>query len=126
MSLIGAIWEEVQNNKVSCDVHQPPRRAAPVETGHHLPGVAIEKLHHVGLVRDVKEGEVEEDGVGSGDLDGPVANAAGRIFVREVGGVDHSSGGRVVPTTGTNPDWGQEEMKDSQRWMLSKGGVILK
>lgn len=90
LSLVGAVGEEVQNDKVARDVHQLPRRAAPVEAGDHLVGVSVQKLHHVRLVGDVKEGEVEEDGGGSRDLDGPVANAASAIFVREVRRVDHT------------------------------------
>lgn len=90
LGLVGAVREEVQDDKVSCDVHQLPRGAAPVEAGHYLVGVAVQELHHVRLIGDVKEGEVEEDGEGTGDLDGPVANTTGPVLVRKIRGVDDS------------------------------------
>lgn len=90
LGLVGAVRVEVEYDEVACDVDHLPRWAAPVKAHHHLVGVTVQQLHHVGLVRDVEKGEVEEDGGGSRDLDGPVANAAGAILVREVRGVDHS------------------------------------
>lgn len=97
LGLVGAIRVEVEYDEVARDVHHLSRRAAPVEAHHHLVGVTVQQLHHIGLVRDVEKGEVEEDGGRSGDLDGPVANAAGAILVREVRGVDHPRWGGVVP-----------------------------
>lgn len=90
LGLVGAVRVEVHYDKVARDVHQLAWRAAPVEARHHLVGVAVQELHHVRLVRDVEEGEVEEDGGGSRDLDSPVANAASPVLVGEVRGVDHS------------------------------------
>lgn len=62
MGLVGAVRVEVENDKVARDVHRLPWWAAPVKARHHLVGVTVQQLHHVGLVRDVEEGEVEEDG----------------------------------------------------------------
>lgn len=90
LSLVGAVRVEVQDDKVARDIHQLPRRAAPVKARHHLVGVAVQELHHVRLIRDVEEGEVEEDGGRAGDLHGPVAHASSPVIVGEVGGVDHS------------------------------------
>lgn len=99
MGLVGAVRVEVEDDEVARDVHHLPWRAAPVEACHHLVGVTVQQLHHVSLIRDVEEGEVEEDGGCSGDLDGPVADAAGAVLVREVRGVDHPRQGRVVSAT---------------------------
>lgn len=62
MGLVGAVRVEVENDEVARDVHRLPWWAAPVKARHHLVGVTVQQLHHVGLVRDVEEGEVEEDG----------------------------------------------------------------
>lgn len=62
LGLVGAVRVEVQYDKVTRDIHQLPRRAAPVKACHHLVGVAVQKLHHVRLVGDVEKGEVEEEG----------------------------------------------------------------
>lgn len=109
MGLVGAVRVEVEYDKVTRDVHQLPWRAAPVEARHHLVGVTVQQLHHVGLVRDVEESEVEEDGGRPGDLDGPVADAARAVLVREVRGVDHPRRGRVVSATGTHSSCKEEQ-----------------
>lgn len=62
LGLVGAVRVEVEDDEVARHVHHLPWRAAPVEARHHLVGVTVQQLHHVGLVRDVQEGEVEEDG----------------------------------------------------------------
>lgn len=62
LGLVGAVRVEVENDEVARDVHHLPWRAAPVEARHHLVCVSVQQLHHVALVRDVEEGEVEEDG----------------------------------------------------------------
>lgn len=113
LGLVGAIREEVQDDVVARDVHQLPRRAAPVEARHYVVGVAVQDLHHVRLVGDLKEGEVEEDGVGSGHVDGPVANAAGPVLVGEVGGVDHSGRRGVVSTASPDSSWKEEHKEKS-------------
>lgn len=114
LGLVGAVRVEVEDDKVARDVDQLPRRAAPVEPRHHLVGVAVQELHHVRLVGDVEVGEVEEDGGGSGDLDGPVANTAGGVLVGEVGGVDHPGRRGVVPPAGSYSSWERREREDSQ------------
>ena len=65
-------------------------------------GVAVQQLYHVCGIPDVKQGEVEVDVGGSRDPDGPVADPPCGIRVGKVGGIDHGSHGRVIPTTGTD------------------------
>lgn len=65
-------------------------------------GVAIQQLHHVCGIPDVKQGEVEVDVRGSWDPDGPVADPPRGVGVRKVRGIHHRGHGRVIPTTGAN------------------------
>ena len=65
-------------------------------------GVAIEQLHHVCGIPDVKQGEVEVDVRGSWDPDGPVADPPRGVGIRKVRGIHHRGHGRVIPTTGAN------------------------
>lgn len=111
LRLVGPVRVEVHYDGVARDVHQLPRRAAPVEARHHPVGVAVQELHHVRLVGDLKEGEVEEDGAGPGHADGPVADAAGGVLVGEVGRVDHAGRSRVVPAAGSDPSWRRERQR---------------
>ena len=97
---VGAVGVEVQDDVVRRDVEHLPRRVAPVEACQHPVAVAVQQLHHVRLVRDVEEGEVEEEGGGARHVDGPVAHAARRVLVGEVRGVDDVRGGGVVPAAG--------------------------
>lgn len=112
LCLVGTVWEEVEYDKVARDVDELPRRTAPVEPCHHLVGVAVQQLHHVRLVGDVEEGEVEEDGEGSRYLDGPVANTARPVLVWEVRGVDHARWRWVVPSAGANSRWRREQKNE--------------
>lgn len=124
LGLVGAVRVEVEYDEVARDVYQLPGWAAPVEARHHLVGVTVQQLHHVCLVRDVEEGEVEEDGGRSGDLDGPVADAARAVLVREVRGVDHPRRGRVVSTARAHSSC-KEEQNGSTRTRLWGDQVSL-
>ena len=101
---VGAVRVEVQDDVVGGDVDQLPwRRVAPVKARQHPVAVAVQQLHHVRLVGDVEEGEVEEDGGSAGHVDGPVAHAARRVLVGKVRGIDDIRGGGVVPAAGPHP-----------------------
>lgn len=102
LGLIDAIREEIQNDKIQRDVHGQRRAVPAAEAGQHAVGVAVQQLHHVCGVPDVKQGEVEVDVRGSRNPDGPVADPPRGVGVGEVRGVDHRGHGRVVPAAGAN------------------------
>lgn len=65
-------------------------------------GVAVQQLHHVCRIPDVKQGEAEVDVGGSWNPDGPVADPPRGIGVGKVRGIHHGGHGRVVPSAGAN------------------------
>lgn len=83
-------------------------------------GVAVQQLHHVCRIPDVKQGEAEVDVRGPWNPDGPVADPPCGVGVREVRGVDHRSHGRVISATGAD-----QSVKDDDSAITATGlGVI--
>lgn len=120
LGLIDAIREEIQDDKVQRDVKGQRWAVPPVETDQDAVGVAVQQLHHVCRIPDVKQGKVEVDVGGSRDPDGPVADPPCGVCVGKVGGIDHGSHGRVIPTTGTD-----QSVKDDDPAIAPTGlGVI--
>lgn len=93
LGLIDAIREEIQNDKIQRDIERQRRAAPPTEPDQDAVGVAVQQLHHVCRVPDIKQGEVEMDARGSWNPDGPVADSASGVGVREVRGVHHGCHG---------------------------------
>lgn len=122
--LVGAVREEVDNGKVPVNLDFRPLalmhrwRAAPVKAGHHLAtgAAAIQQLHHVRQVGQVKEGEAEVQCSGAGDLHCPVAGPARFVAVWEVRRVKDPRWGGVVPPAGTHLGCRVEEDKRERRW----------
>lgn len=93
LGLVDAIREEIQNDKIQGDIKGQRWAVPSIEADQDTVGVAIQQLHHVCRVPDVKQGEVEMDARGSWNPDGPVADPPSGIGVREVRGVDHGCHG---------------------------------
>ncbi len=61
LRLIRPVWVKIQNDEVCSDVHDVPRWIAAIKSCHHLIGEAIQQLHHISLIHDIEESEVEQN-----------------------------------------------------------------